>query len=146
MPEPLAGPERQQTLDQYTDSFAQRLAEKWNPRQALREYPNQVLSTGSFTTVVWVVVDELGDVVAVDVAKAVHAYVDREAIRAVHVTAPLPPPPEGLLYRSSRGLVASFPLQFTIHVPGESGAYVQNRANQEGKVQTNKPLELVAEL
>jgi outer membrane biosynthesis protein TonB len=145
-PTPFAGPERQQALDQYTELFAQRIAERWNPRQALRDYPNQVLGSGSYTTVVWVIVDALGDVVVADVAKSAKDYLDREALRAIGAAGPFTAPPEGLLYRSSRGLVAGFPLQFTVNLPGAPGSYVQNRQNQEGKITLAKPLELVAEL
>jgi TonB family protein len=145
-PAPVPGPERQRALDEYTALFAQRIAENWNPRQALRDYPNQVLATGTYTTVVWVIVDAMGDVVVVDVSKSTRDYLDREALRAVHVAGPFPPPPEGLLYRSSRGLVTGFPLQFTVNLGGDPGQHVQNRANHDGSIQLAKPLSLVADL
>lgn len=146
-PPPLEGQERQATLDKYTELFSKQLADTWNPRAALGDYPNQVLPTGQLTTVVWVIVDELGDVVVTDVAKSAYGSLDREALRAIYVASPFAPPPQGLLYRSSRGLVAAFPLQFTVQVPGEPGGYVQNRFNVEGKTpQVQKPLEILLEL
>lgn len=146
-PAPLEGAERQATLDKYTEVFSKQLADTWNPRQALGDYPNQVLPTGQLTTVVWVVVDELGDVVVTDIARSAYGSLDREALRAIYVSSPFAPPPKGLLYRSSRGLVAAFPLQFTVQVPGEPGGYVQNRFNVEGKPpQVQKPLEILLEL
>jgi hypothetical protein len=144
---PLEGNERQAALDKYTEVFSKQIADTWNPRVALQDYPNQTLPTGALTTVVWVIVDELGDVVATDIAKSAAGSLDREALRAVYVCAPLPPPPKGLLYRSSRGLIAGFPLQFTVQVPGEAGGFVPNRFNFEGKApQVNKPLEILLEL
>lgn len=147
-PVPLAGAERQQALDAYSATFAEKLAATWNPRQALRDYPNQVLAAGQYTTVLWVIVDELGDVVITDVARSARDYLDREALRAVHVAEPFEAPPKGLLYRSSRGLVAGFPVQFTVNVGGEAGSYVQNRFNVVGQAsQTQKPgVNLVADL
>ena len=146
-PAALDGPDRQAALDKYTELFSKQVADTWNPRQALADYPNQVLPAGTLTTVVWVIVDELGDLVVTDIARSAYGSLDREALRALMVTAPFPPPPKGLLYRSSRGLVAAFPMQFTIQVPGEAGGYVQNRFNVEGKApQVQKPLEILLEL
>ncbi len=146
-PAALEGVERQNALDKYTELFSKEVADKWNPRQALQDYPNQVLPTGALTTVLWVIVDELGDVVVLDVAKSSYGSLDREAVRAINVSGPFAPPPKGLLYRSSRGLVAAFPMQFTVQVPGEPGGFVQNRFNVEGKTpQVQKPLEILLEL
>src|SRR4051812_34747231 len=124
----LEGEERQQTQDNYTASLTEMVMARWQPRAALRDFPNSVLSAGTLTTVVWVVVDELGDVVINDVAKSAAPFLDREALRAIQSAGPFPPPPAGLLTRSSRGLVAGFPIQFDIKVPGQPGTFPPARA------------------
>ena len=132
-PKPLEGAERQQAFNAYIAEVNAKVAANWKPLVGARDYPNAVFPAGKLTSVVWAVVDQHGDLIATDVIKSGVAPFDREAIRAVSLATPLPAPPEGLMYRSSRGLVAGIPVQFSVTVPGEAGSLTQGRFLGQGK-------------
>lgn len=132
-PAPLEGAERQQAFADYIAVLNQKVAETWTPLVGARDYPNAVFAAGKLTTVVWAVIDQHGDLVITDLVKSAHPALDREAIRALSMATPLPSPPEGLMYRSSRGLVAGVPVQFSVNVPGEPGTLTQGRFLAQGQ-------------
>ena len=147
-PQPLVGQERQDAYAQYVDGINQKLKDVWNPKQAFHDYPNRQLPAGKITTVIIAVIDEEGDVITADAPYASgHEFVDREAARAIAMSAPFAKPPYGLLRRSSRGLVAVIPLQFSVTVPGQPGAFVAAGTLSDGPASTSiTPTELYLEL
>lgn len=146
-PTPLEGAERQQAYDAYMTDVNSKVAVNWSPLTGARDYPNQIIAAGKSTSVVWAVIDQFGQVVTMEVYKPGNPAFDREAVRAVAMASPLPPPPEGLLYRSSRGLVAGIPVKFTVTVPGAEGSLTQGRFLAQGKGNVGvSPAEISLEL
>lgn len=146
-PTPLEGAERQQAYDAYMTDVNSKIATNWSPLTGARDYPNQIMVSGKATSIIWAVVDQNGDVITMEVYKPGNPAFDREAIRAVAMSSPLPSPPEGLLYRSSRGLVAGIPVKFTVTVPGAEGALTQGRFLGQGKGNVGvSPAEISLEL
>lgn len=148
VPTPLVAQERQDAYAGYVDGINQKLKDVWNPKQAFHDYPNRQLPAGKITTVIIAVIDEEGDVVSADAQVSTgHDFVDREASRAIAMSAPFAKPPQGLLRRSGRGLVASIPLQFSVTVPGQPGSFVAAGSLSDGPANTSiTPTELYLEL
>lgn len=124
---PLVGDARQQALNQYVKSIEQQVVSHWQLKDAFSEYSYKILPAGPNKTILWVVVDQLGDIIATDVVESAGGFLDREAQRAIYLSSPLPTPPEGLQYQSSRGIIAGFPVQFVVHVEGALGTLRQAR-------------------
>lgn len=145
-PTPLTGTARHEAFRDYFAMLGTHIDAHWDPFNALLEYPNKVIETDELKATIWVVVDQQGDVIVSDIVSSSGTYFGREAARAVKSSGPFPSPPEGLLYRSSFGLVTSFPVLFTYRV-GDSERMQQARfLAKSQKDLSAEPVEIIRTL